>query len=177
MINKEYKLNIPVNDQDHKQGSSDARINLLEYGDYQCPYCGKAYFIIKQLQLDFGHQLQFIFRNFPLTQMHEHAFKAAETAEIAGDEGKFWKMHDLLFEHQDELDDYHLLSYAEKLGIDKNTYLHQMNTQSKTQKIKDDFMSGVESGVNGTPSFYINGYKYEGSWDYHNFKKTLKSNI
>ncbi len=170
-----YQLSVPVNNSDHMQGSMDAPLILLEYGDYQCPYCGQAYPIVKQIQSDFGDQLAFVFRNFPLSQMHAHAFHAAEAAEIAADEGKFWEMHDIMFENQDQLDDLGLAKMADRIGLDPKQFLVNLESNSKKDKVQSDFMSGVESGVNGTPSFYINGAKYNGSWDYATFSNVLKS--
>ncbi len=170
----EYTLSNPVSKEDHIQGSLDAPVVLVEYGDYQCPYCGQAYPIVKQLQQDFGNQLGFVFRNFPLSQMHEHAMHAAEAAELAADAGKFWEMHDSLYEDQENLGDMALVARAEKLGMDAKQFLANLESDSKEPKVKKDFMSGVESGVNGTPSFFINGVKYEGPWDYNSLKTVLE---
>lgn len=170
-----YSLEIPVNDTDHIAGSNDATITLVEYGDYQCPHCGHAYPVVKQIQKDFGSDLRFVFRNFPLTQIHQYAFGAAEAAELAGEYGKFWQMHDLIFENQDRLDVPHLVNYAKKLGINEMEFLTRLESNEKAKKVKDDFMGGVESGVNGTPSFFINGAKYDGAWDYEDLKQVLQS--
>lgn len=173
MLNPNYALTVPINGNDNMQGSMNAPITLLEYGDYECPHCGQAFPIVKQLQNDFGDKLLFVFRNFPLTQIHEHAFKAAEAAEIAADFGKFWEMHDTLLINQKYLNDPFLLKYAINLGLDELSFIESMQNHSKTKKVRDDFMSGVESGVNGTPSFFINGYKYDGDFSYHTFKAFL----
>ncbi len=170
-----YELSIAPSSEDHIQGSLDAPIVLVEYGDYQCPYCGQAFPIVKQLQEDFGDNMAYIFRHFPLAQMHEHALHAAEAAELASDEGKFWEMHDMIYENQHSIDDISLTTMAKSLGMDEKKFMINLATDSKKDEVQADFMSGVESGVNGTPSFYINGKKYEGSWDYHEFSKVLKS--
>lgn len=173
MLNQNYPLSKPINKDDHTQGLSQALINMLEYGDYQCPYCGQAYYIVKHLQKDFPDQIAFTFRNFPLTQIHQNAFKAAEAAEIAADSGKFWEMHDLLFENQEFLEDVDLLKYANKIGLNENDFIAKMYNQSKADRVKTDFLTGVDSGVNGTPSFFINGYKYDGDFSYDAFKQLL----
>ncbi len=170
-----YQLSIPVNEDDHFQGNENASIILVEYGDYQCPHCGQAYPIIKQIQKDFGDQLGFVFRNFPLAQMHPNAFQAAEAAELAADEGKFWKMHDSLYEDQERLAKPDLVRRANALDMDAEKFLYHLENNSKQEKVKDDFMGGVESGVGGTPSFFINGDMYEGSWDYDSLKNYLEN--
>ncbi len=174
-MSQNYTLSQPVSTNDHLQGNSNAPIQLVEYGDFQCSYCGRAYPIVKQLQKDFGDQLSFVFRNFPLAQIHEHAMHAAEAAELAAEQGKFWEMHDALYENQAKLDDLSLAARAEKLGMDVKTFILELEGGKEEAKVKTDFMSGVESGVNGTPSFFINGEKYNGSWDYEAFKKVLAS--
>lgn len=173
MLNKEYTLNVPVSEKDHIQGSPKASITLVEYGDYQCPYCGEAYPIVKQLQKHFGKDLRFVFRNFPLTQIHQYAFSAAEAAEIADEYGKFWEMHDKLFENQDALDIANLVDYAKELGIDSLEFSKKLIAKEKSERVQSDFMSGVESNVNGTPCFFVNNIKYEGNWDYETFKLVL----
>lgn len=172
-----YKLETPLNDNDHIAGTSTAKVTLVEYGDYQCPHCRHAYPIVKQIQEDFGDDLRFVFRNFPLAQIHKFAFGAAEAAELAGDYGKFWEMHDTIFEHQNHLDAPHLASYAKQLGIQEDEFLEKLKQNEKAEKVKSDFISGVESGVNGTPSFFINDYKYEGSWDYQDLKHIIETII
>ncbi len=174
-MSSSYELSMPVSERDHIQGRTDAKIVLVEYGDYQCPHCGHAYPIVKQLQEDFGDQLAFVFRNFPLAQMHAQAFKAAEAAEIGSDYGKFWEMHDIIFENQENLDELNLLRYASTVGIDGAEFMTKLEQDSKAARVKEDFMSGVDSGVNGTPSFYINGVKYGGDWAYAPFKELLST--
>jgi protein-disulfide isomerase len=170
------KLTLPVdNSRDHIQGPPTAPVTLLEYGDYQCPYCGQAYPIIKQVQKHLGNKLRFVFRNFPITQIHPHAQHAAEAAESAAAQNKFWEMHDHLYEHQQALDDNHLEKYASKLGLDLAQFNHDMSSHAHAQRIREDFLSGVRSGVNGTPTFYINGTRYDGSWDLETLLKILTS--
>src|SRR5271155_1250406 len=159
------KMKPPVGANDHVQGTANAPVTLVEYGDYQCPYCGEAYPIVKALQERLGKQVRFVFRNFPLSEMHPHAEHAAEAAEAAGAQGKFWEMHDLLYENQDALDDENLQQYATVLGLDVPRFVREMSEHSHAARAREDFRSGVRSGVNGTPTFFINGMRHDGSFD------------
>ena len=178
-MSSEYSnLNIPVNrNRDHILGPDTAPITLVEYGDYECPYCGQAYPIIKQIQDYFGDNLRFVFRNFPLSQVHPHAQRVAEVAEEAADQNKFWNMHDYLYEHQQALDDNHLEKYAKIIGLDLERFNKDMENHIHVPRIREDFLSGIQSGVNGTPSFYINGTRYDGSWDFDTLVQILTSVI
>jgi protein-disulfide isomerase len=178
-MSSEYSnLSVPVNrNRDHIQGPDTAPITLVEYGDYVCPYCGQAYPIIKQIQNYFGENFRFVFRNFPLTQVHPHAQRAAEAAEEAAAQNKFWNMHDYLYEHQQALDDKHLEKYAKIVGLDLERFDEDMENHVHVPKIREDFLSGIQSGVNGTPSFYINGTRYDGSWDFDTLVQILTSVI
>jgi protein-disulfide isomerase len=159
------ELTLPVSEQrDHIQGPADAPVTLLEYGDYECPYCGAAYPIIKEVQARMGDRLRFVFRNFPITTSHPHSEHAAEAAEAAATQGKFWEMHDHLYENQQRLTDPDLHAYAEEVGLDVEQFDRDLAEQVPADRVREDFMSGVRSGVNGTPSFYVNGTKYEGSY-------------
>jgi len=159
-------LTLPVSeDRDHIQGPADAAVTLVEYGDYECPYCGAAYPIIKQVQARMGERLRFVFRNFPITTSHPHAEQAAEAAEAAATQGRFWPMHDLLFEHQKNLGDRDLRAYAEQLGLDLERFDKELAGHVHAARVHEDFMSGVRSGVNGTPTFYINGARHDDSYD------------
>jgi protein-disulfide isomerase len=154
-----------VSGQDHRQGAGDAPLQLVEYGDYQCSFCGQAYPAIKAAQQALGGKLAFVFRNFPLPEVHPNAKKAAIAAEAAAVQGKFWEMHDALYEHQAHLDAAHLLSYAQQLGLNIAQFKSDLQNNSMFSKIEVDFESGIRSGVNGTPSFFLNGQKYEGDWE------------
>ena len=164
-------LHQPVGPRDHAQGPADAPVTLVEYGDYQCPYCAKAHPIVKTLQARLGDQLRFVFRNFPLTRIHPDALPAAiaaeSVAELAGPHA-FWAMHDLIFEHQrnsaDALQAPQLLDYAEEAGADAEQVAQYLDAAELTTRVRDDFMSGVRSGVNGTPTFFINGARFDGDW-------------
>ena len=167
----------PVSARDHAQGPTTAPITLVEYGDYECPHCGRAYPIVKQLQKEFGNQLRFVFRNFPLNEMHPNAEHAAEAAEFAATVGKFWPMHDLLFEHQTHLDDDHLLRMATQAGIDAGDLEDHLTNGLQTTRVREDFMSGVRSGVNGTPTFFINGERYNDAWDVETLGAALRATL
>jgi protein-disulfide isomerase len=158
------RLAPPVSDRDHVAGPPDAAVTLVEYGDYECPHCGRAYPIVKRVQQRLGERLRFVFRNFPLNEVHPHAERAAEAAEAAGQQGKFWEMHDLLFERQRALDDDSLLAYAEELELDVAAFAAALESGELEERVRGDFMSGVRSGVNGTPTFFIQGKRFDGEW-------------
>jgi len=167
------RLTIEVGDHDHVQGPASAPVTLVEYGDYQCPYCGQAYPIVKRLQSEMGDKLRFVFRNFPLTQVHEHAEHAAEAAEAAAAQGKFWEMHDALYENQKNLSDDHIVQLASKVGIDAKQVTDALGAHTYRQKVREDFIGGVHSGVNGTPSFFINGVRHDESYDYETLRAAI----
>jgi protein-disulfide isomerase len=152
-------------DRDHIQGPADAPVTLVQYGDYECPYCGAAYPIIKEVQARMGGRLRFVFRNFPITTSHPHAEQAAEAAEAAASQGKFWPMHDLLYENQKSLREQDLRVYAEQLGLDVELFDKELAEHVHADRVHEDFMSGVRSGVNGTPTFYINGARHDDSYE------------
>jgi protein-disulfide isomerase len=159
-------LTQPVSeDRDHIQGPADAAMTLVEYGDYECPYCGAAYPIVKELQSRLGDGLRFVFRNFPITTSHPHAEQAAETAEAAAVQGRFWEMHDVLYENQARLRHPDLRGYAEQLGLDLERFDEELAEHVHAPRVREDFMSGVRSGVNGTPTFYVNGARHDDSYD------------
>jgi protein-disulfide isomerase len=159
-------LTVPVSaDRDHVQGRAEAPVTLVEYGDYECPYCGAAYPIVKEVQARLGEKLRFVFRNFPITTSHPHAQQAAEAAEAAASQDRFWEMHDVLFENQKRLRDPDLRDYAEQLGLDLEKFDEDLAEHVHAARVREDFMSGVRSGVNGTPTFYINGARHDDSYD------------
>jgi protein-disulfide isomerase len=162
----EAALTQPVSeDRDHVQGPAEAAVTLVEYGDYECPYCGAAYPIIKEVQERMGERLRFVFRNFPITTSHPHAEQAAEAAEAAAAQGRFWQMHDLLYENQQRLGDEDLRAYAGQLGLEVEPFDQELAEHVHAPRVREDFMSGVRSGVNGTPTFYINGLRYDDSYE------------
>jgi protein-disulfide isomerase len=162
----EAALTLPVSeDRDHIQGPAEAAVTLVEYGDYECPYCGAAYPIIKEVQERMGEGLRFVFRNFPITTSHPHAELAAEAAEAAAAQDRFWEMHDLLYENQQRLGDEDLRAYAEQLGLEVGPFDQELTEHVHAERVREDFMSGVRSGVNGTPTFYINGLRHDDPYD------------
>jgi protein-disulfide isomerase len=171
------RLKPAVNSEDHIQGNKNASLELVEYGDYQCPHCGRAYPIIKAVQEAMGNNLKFVFRNFPLSDAHPDAFNAALAAEAAGLQHRFWEMHDIIYENQELLDTENLLLYAKAIGLDLAHFELDIQKESVTAKVEEDFESGIRSGVNGTPSFFINGEKYEGSWDAYELIEYLTSQL
>ena len=169
------RLTLPVGERDHVAGPDSAPITLVEYGDYQCPSCGMAYPVVKAVQRQLGDTLRFVFRNFPLGDLHPHAEHAAQMAEAAAAQGKFWEMHDVLFEHQDRLGDRELLRDGEALGLDVERMARELDEGSYAKRVREDFRSGVVSGVNGTPTFFVNGERFDGDWsDPTEFSRSLR---
>ena len=156
------KLTKPIPDRDHIQGNVDAPFTLVEYGDYECPFCGEAYPIIKEVQERLGDKLCFAYRNFPLAQIHPHAVHAAEAAEAASAQERFWEMHDALFENQQALEDEDIARYAEDLGLDARRLMTEVLMDQYMPRVQEDFKSGARGGVNGTPTLFINGERYDG---------------
>ena len=159
------ELTLPVGERDHARGPADPPVTLVEYGDYECPHCGHAYPIVKQIEQRLGRRLRFVFRNFPLRESHPHAQHAAEAAEAAGAQGKFWEMHDRLFERQFALDDDNLVEYAGDLGLDAARLRSELAARVYEPRVREDFRSGVASGVNGTPTFFVNGARHDEGWE------------
>jgi protein-disulfide isomerase len=167
------QLRPPVSEADHAQGRRDAPIVMVEYGDFECPYCGAAYPQLKAVQEAMGDALCFVFRHFPLTQAHPHAERAAEFSEAAATIGRFWEMHDLLYENQQALGDRSLATYAAAVGCD-GALIESALLGEFAAKVRADFTSGVRSGVNGTPCLFINGHRFEGAWDAASLLDVLK---
>jgi protein-disulfide isomerase len=158
------RLVAPVTDRDHSRGPADAPVTLVEYGDYQCPFCGAAYPIVGELLRRRPDTVRFVYRHFPLTNVHPFAEMAAEAAEAAGARGRFWPMHDWLFQHQDELDAMTILAGVEAVGLDDEAVAAAIRGHRYLEKIRSDFVGGVHSGVNGTPTFFINGSRHDGGY-------------
>jgi protein-disulfide isomerase len=167
------QLKRPVSAEDHVQGPESAPVTLVEYGDYECPHCAQAHPIVKRLQKRFGDSLRFVFRNFPLREMHPHAQAAAETAEFAGAHGKFWEMHDLLFENQQRLSPALFVELAQTLKLPTQALEEALKEGRFTAHVRADFRDGVRSGVNGTPTFFINGQRHDGSWEFPDLLLTV----
>jgi protein-disulfide isomerase len=159
------RLTIPVSERDHVIGPETAPVTMVEYGDYECPYCGAAHPAVKQVLQMLGDELRFAFRHFPLSQIHVHALPAAEAAEAAGAQGRFWEMHDLLFANQRALELDRFLVFAEVLGLDLERFAADLQQHTYQPRVREDFMSGIRSGVNGTPTFFVNGIRHNGGYD------------
>jgi protein-disulfide isomerase len=161
----------PIEPDDHVIGLPNAPVTLVEYGDFQCPHCRRAHGVLPKVLKRLGSRVRFVFRHFPLAESHPDAVHAAEAAESVaaqvGEEG-FWRMHDLMYEHQrdsdDSLNDRHLVRYAEQAGAEPAAVALDLASDTYEEKVKSSFMSGVRSGVNGTPTFFINGARFEGDW-------------
>ncbi len=159
------RLSIPINPDDHIQGEHAAPCSLVEYGDYECPSCGQIQPVIRKIQKHFGKRLSFVFRNFPLSELHPWAEAAAETAEYANKHGKFWEMHDLLFENQRRLSGSLLLELADQLGLSNSDLSLALEKKTYRSRVRTDFDSGIRSGVNGTPTLFIDEQRYDGPLD------------
>jgi protein-disulfide isomerase len=155
------KLKIPVSEQDHRTGNLNAKIVLVEYGDYQCPHCGIAHPFITKLLQQHSQDLLFIFRNFPLQEMHPQALISALAAEAADKQEKFWEMHNTIFEHQSILSANNLLHFAERLNLDIEKFSKDWKSQTILSRVETDFDGGLRSGVNGTPTFFLNGNRLD----------------
>ena len=172
---RHISLAVPVSERDHSQGPATAAITLVQYGDYECPYTRQSTWVVQAMQQELGDQLRFIYRNFPLTEIHPHALHAALAAEGAAAQGKFWEMHDYIFHHQHTLADADLEHFAEAVGLDLQQYRRDMREQRALARIEEDVEGGERSGVQGTPTFYINGVIYRGSWEHDALLAALQS--
>jgi protein-disulfide isomerase len=170
-------LSVPINSADHVQGNLQAPATLVEYGDYECPACGLAFPIVKAVQEHFGKQLCFVFRHFPLTQIHPNAESAAETAEFAGAHDRFWEMHDGLFENQTALGLSLYLALAKALGLSGTALAEALEDGTFRPKVRNDFMEGLHSGVNGTPTFFINGRRHDGAYSFHDLIAAIEAQL
>jgi protein-disulfide isomerase len=170
-------LAIPVGKDDHVLGPADAPVTLVEYGDYECPACGAAYPMVKAIQKRFGVKLRFVFRNMPLNEIHPNAELAAEAAEAAAAQGRFWEMHDALYEHQDELGPDLVRTLAKRLRLDMSRFEEDLVSRRFRDHVRRDFMGGVRSGVNGTPTFFVDGVRYDGILDEQSLEAVLRQRI
>lgn len=171
-------LNPPLDPaRDHIKGSMDAPTELVEFGDFECPFCSRAHVAVELVLAKMDGSVRFAFRHFPLAQAHPHALLAAEAAEAAGAQGSFWRMHDLLFEHQGALEFEDLVDYAAALTLDVARFVGDLQRHAHLQKVRDDFKSGVRSGVNGTPTFFIDGERHDASWSPEALLATLRNRV
>ena len=169
------RLVIPVSERDHRQGPDTAAITLVQYGDYECPYTRRSTWVVQAIQQVLGEQLRFVYRNFPLIEIHSHALHAALAAEAAAVQGKFWELHDYIFHHQHTLEDADLAGFAEAVGLDVQRYVRDMTGKATLVRIEEDVESGERSGVQGTPTFFINEILYRGSWEHEALLAALQA--
>jgi protein-disulfide isomerase len=155
----------PVHEWDHVRGLATAAFTLVEYGDYQCPDCGRLFGTLQSVQQEFGARLRLVYRHYPLSGIHKHAQMAAEAAEAAAAQGRFWEMHDLLFQNQDSLERKHLLQYAEQLKLDVDRFRRELKQESYVERVRQDFIAGVQNGVSGTPGLFLNGVRQPAVFD------------
>lgn len=170
------QLVLPEAGRDHIQGAIDAPLALVEYGDYECSYCGYAHPVVKAIQRRLGKRLCFAFRNFPLVNSHPHAEHAAQAAEAAGAQGKFWEMHDALFENQEALEDEDLREYASMHALDADRLIREVISGAHSRRLREDVLSGEENDVNGTPTFFVNGVLYDDEVDEESLLAALTEN-
>jgi protein-disulfide isomerase len=175
MSDERAALSLAVGARDHLEGSADAAMTLVEYGDFECSHCGRAYPIVKKIQERLGCRLRFVFRHFPLTEIHPHAQQAAEAAEAAAAQGRFREMHGALFENQGALGHQDLRAYAAAIGLDGERFRRELADRTHAPRVREDFRSGVRSGVNGTPTFFINGFRHDGPWDFDPLMRALEA--
>lgn len=170
-------LKAPITPHDHILGPANAPVTLVEYGDYECPHCGAAHPIVKLVLEHFGKNIRFVFRHFPLGQAHPSAEAAAQSAEFAGAHRRFWDMHDALYENQDRLGLPLLFALSGALGLSEASLREALVNGTYAEKVKSDFLGGVRSGVNGTPSFFINGRRHDGSYAFADLSATVEANL
>jgi protein-disulfide isomerase len=172
-VSEQALLTIPVGPEDHSSGPSDAKLTVVEYGDYQCPYCGQAYPIVEQLRSTFADSMRFVFRNLPLADVHPNAEAAAEVAEAVALQGKFWEIHNTLYENQHDLCAKALMGYVEAVGADVKEVTKAIADGGPSKRVEADFEGAIRSGANGTPTFFVNGARYDGSWLLEPFSEYL----
>ena len=165
MADQDNVLLDPVHDWDHVKGPENAEFTLVEYGDYECPSCGHLFATLKNLQDQLSSRLRLVYRHYPMSGIHKHAEMAAEAAEAAGAQGRFWEMHDLLFEHQQALTRNDLLQYATQLRLDADRIKRELKQETYAERVRQNFIAGVKNGVNGTPGLFLNGVRQQGVFD------------
>lgn len=167
------RLSVPISERDHVL-SRGAELTLLEYGDYECPYCAAAHPVVKQLLRRVGDDVRYAYRHFPLTQIHPRAQLAAEAAEAAGSQGRFWELHDLMFETR-RLSPHELLALATQIDLDADRFAAELDTHAHLPRVREDFLTGIRSGVNGTPTFFVDGVRHNGGWDLDSLLEALEA--
>jgi protein-disulfide isomerase len=165
---------LPLRPDDHVRGNENAEITLVEFGDYECPGCAEAYFVIKKIESEMGDDLRFCFRHFPYARLHPHAELAAQAAEAAGAQGKFWEMHESLFENQQALEFDDLIARAENLQLNVEVFREALKNETYLDRVRADFRSGVQNGVFSTPGIFINGIRLNESADYDTLRDAIQ---
>lgn len=168
------RLAAPVDEQDHARGQDSAPVTVVEYADFACPHSGQLYHVLRQLQDNLGDTFRLVYRHFPITQVRPDALPAALAGEAASLQGRFWEMHDLLFERQDDLEPEYLIVYAQVLGLDVEHFILDMTSDRTAAAVRADFVSGIHSGVDGTPTLFINDRRYEAPYDYVALKSAIE---
>jgi protein-disulfide isomerase len=168
------ELSDPISSRDHIRGSSSARVTLVEYGDFECPFCARAEPVVRELEAQFGDDLRFAFRHNPRSFDHPHAQQAAEAAEAAAEQGRFWEMHDVLFARQNALEFDHLVDYAKTLGLDVDRFATALRTAAHRARVHEDELSGVRSHVISTPTFFINRVKYQDTPEFARLSEAIE---
>lgn len=163
----------PVHEWDHARGTEQAPLTLVEYGDYECPDCGRLFRVLQDLQAQLDGRLRLVYRHYPLSGIHKHAQMAAEAAEAASAQGRFWEMHDLLFENQGALRRNDLIRYAEQLGLDLDRFRRELKDETHRERVRQNFIAGVQNGVNSTPGLFLNGIREQGVFDERYVKELL----
>jgi len=162
-------------ERDHVRGPDDAPVTLVEYGDFECPYCGRAERVIRELLSSFGDDVRYVWRHLPLNDVHPNAQIAAEASEAAAAQGRFWEMHDALLAHQGDLRPSHLADYARELGLDADRLVQELRRREYASRVSEDVASADESGVSGTPTFFVNGRRHYGAYDIATLTETVKT--
>jgi protein-disulfide isomerase len=160
---------------DHTRGPLDAPVTLVEYGDFECPYCGLAEPVVRELLADHDEDVLFVFRHLPLTDVHAYAQLAAEASEAAAAQGRFWEMHDLLLANQDALEPRHLVGYAEQLGLDVDRFRDELRRRVHAPRVAEDVADADASQVTGTPTFFINGLRHYGAYDMATLEAAIRA--
>jgi protein-disulfide isomerase len=168
------QLIAPVTERDHVRGSPTAPVVLVEYGDYECPHCGRAYWVIKRLREELGSELAFVFRNFPVAELHPRAETVAEALEATSPQDHFWDMHDWFYEHQHELEGLDLEQHAQVAGLDIARWKNDRQEPQYRDRVREDMESGRQSGVTATPTFFINGTRYRGPYDFDSMLAAIR---
>jgi protein-disulfide isomerase len=171
------RLKLPVTPHDHIRGPADAAVTLLEYGDYECPHCGAANEVVNAVLKHFARELRFVFRHFPLKEVHPNAQAAAESAEFAGARDRFWEMHDGLYQNRERLGQPLLFELARALDLSESDLRKALETEQYAAKIRSDFRGGVRSGVNGTPTFFIDGQRHDGSFAFDGLVAAVEAQL